>query len=363
MRPVYEVKVEVDVAVKEVAKSLDYVFTGKSTFEGWEKPEVAEGFSIGLIVGPSGSGKSLLLSQFGKENKVSWEKDKAIVSQFNSVKDAIDTLMAVGLNSVPSWCRPYHVLSTGEQFRADLARRLHDNAVVDEFTSVVDRNVAKSASCGLRRYVDHSEVKGLVLASCHSDIIPWLRPDWYFDTSDGTLHDGRSLRRPQIKIRVYPCKRSVWPMFAKHHYLIATLSGSCDTYLATASFSGATETIVGFISCLPQPFMKNAYREHRTVVLPDFQGLGIGPRISDAVAQMYVDRGKRYFSKTAHIRFGGYREVSDKWKATCKNKSARKDIADKLTGLKKDGSKRSELGKDYTGSPNRMTFSHEYIGG
>lgn len=362
MKPVYEVQVLVDEAVKEVAKSLDYVFTGKSTFVGWEKPEIPKEFSLGLIVGPSGSGKSLLLKAFGNEEPIVWRKEKAIVSQFNSTKEALDKLMAVGLNSVPSWCRPYHVLSTGEQFRADLARRIKDGAVVDEYTSTVDRNVAKAASVALRRYVDGHNSKNIVLASCHSDILEWLRPDWYFDTTDGILHDGRLLRRPPIKVRIYPCRRSVWPVFAKHHYLIETLSGSCDSYLATASFGGGKETTVGFVSSLPQPFMKDAYREHRTVVLPDFQGMGIGPTISDAIAQLYVDRGKRYFSKTAHIRFGGYRERSKKWKPTCKNLSSRGDIADKLTGKKKDGSKRSEKGKDYKGSPNRLTFSHEYIG-
>ena len=67
--------------------------------------------------------------------------------------EAIDKLTAVGLNSVPSWVRPYEVLSTGEKFRADLSRRLKDNAVIDEFTSVVDRNVAKSCCVSISKYI------------------------------------------------------------------------------------------------------------------------------------------------------------------------------------------------------------------
>lgn len=131
---------------------FDYVFTGERVFEGWEKPVVPEDFSIGLIVGPSGSGKSLLLRQFGTEKQIEWDADKAIISQFTDSDDAIDKLTAVGLNSIPSWCSSFHILSTGEQFRANLARRLASNTVADEFTSVVDRNVAKSTCNALQKY-------------------------------------------------------------------------------------------------------------------------------------------------------------------------------------------------------------------
>lgn len=201
-RPIFTVQVEADEFTKAASTAFDYQFTGISTFEGWNKPVLPEKFGIGLIVGPSGSGKSLMLKQFGSEVQPEWNSNKAIVSHFSSPNDALDRLMAVGLNSIPSWCRPFHVLSNGEQFRANLARRLENNTVIDEFTSVVDRNVAKAVSHSLRRYVDKKGLTGLVLASCHHDILEWLRPDWYFDTIDGTLHDGRLLRRPPIEIRI-----------------------------------------------------------------------------------------------------------------------------------------------------------------
>ena len=38
-----------------------------------------------------------------------------------------------------------------------------------------------------------------------------------------------------------------------------------------------------------------------------YQGYGIGPRLSDAVAQKFLDQGKRYNSRTAHPRLGAYR--------------------------------------------------------
>ncbi len=371
MRPVYSITVENDQFTDAVAKALDYDFVGESVFEGWEKPILPFDFKIGLILGPSGSGKTLLLNQFGKEKQPKWSSDKAIVSHFSTPADAIDRLMAVGLNSVPSWCRPYHVLSNGEQFRANLARKLESGAIIDEFTSVVDRNVAKAASVAVRRYADKQELKGLVFASCHYDILEWLRPDWYFDTATGILHDGRSLRRPEIKLHIYPCQRSIWSVFASHHYLTAKLNQSCHTYLVTAMFDDRKETIVGFVSSIAQPMLgnasgrtKKAYREHRTVVLPDFQGLGIGPRISDAIAQHYLDQGKRYFSKTAHVRFGGYRDQENSgWIPTCKYRLNRSDIEGKRKRLAKAKLKGESIKwADYDGDSKRICFSHEYIG-
>ena len=396
MRPVYRIEVKPDEFTSAIAKSLDYEFTGVSTFEGWEKPDVPEGSKLGLILGPSGSGKTLLLKSFGKESSPKWDSKKAIASHFSTPAEAVNRLMAVGLNSIPSWCRPFHVLSNGEQFRASLARKLENGAVIDEFTSVVDRNVAKAASVAVRRYVDSQDLKGLVFASCHYDILEWLRPDWYFDTATGILHDGRLLRRPEIKLRIYPCRRSIWSMFANHHYLTAVLNQSCHAYLATAQFGKQEEIIVGFASSIAQPIggrncatcghghvekdckkckctefkfkagsdERKAYREHRTVVLPDFQGLGIGPRISDNVAQFYRDQGKRYFSKTAHVRFGGYRDKENSgWRPTCKYRKERTDIGDKR---KRDKAAeevgRKALFSDYHGDSKRICYSHEFIG-
>jgi GNAT superfamily N-acetyltransferase len=112
---------------------------------------------------------------------------------------------------------------------------------------------------------------------------------------------------------------------------------------------------VGFASAIAYPSgsVKNAWRGHRTVVLPDFQGFGMGVKISDAVAEMFHSNGCRYFSKTAHPRMGQYREASPLWKATSKNKKARNDYNAKRN-TKENGHKMKHAG--------RMCFSHEYIG-
>jgi len=55
-------------------------------------------------------------------------------------------------HSIPTWMRPYACLSNGEQARSRLARQIKDNAVIDDFTSVVNRHVAWAMSNTLHLY-------------------------------------------------------------------------------------------------------------------------------------------------------------------------------------------------------------------
>ena len=343
------VTVEVDDTLRKACEPFDYKFDGTSTFTlpAFTAPKRDGSWSIGLIVGPSGSGKSqLLIEHYGITAEPKWNKKKAIASQVSYQK-----LCAVGLNSVPAWCRPYHVLSNGEQFRARMASMLATNTAFDEFTSVVDRTVAKSCSNALQREIRKEKLTGVVFATCHYDITEWLQPDWVFDTLTGSLTLGRSLRqRPKISLEIDRCETKWWHAFKDHHYLSDNLNKSARCYLAKWN-----KIPVGFVSVLPMPSgtLKNAWRESRTVILPDYQGIGIGVRLSDAVAQLYLEEGKRYFSKTAHPRMGEYRTHSKLWKPTSKNGIKRLDYFNYVGGGLKGDLKHA----------NRVCYSHEYIGG
>jgi ABC-type Mn2+/Zn2+ transport system ATPase subunit len=171
--------------------AFDCRFDGTSKFYQWKMPtKLPKNFKLGVIVGSSGSGKSTLLKKFGVEEQPTWESNKSVISHFDSPAEGINRLSSVGFNSIPSWYKPYHVLSNGEKFRADLARKLKSGAVIDEYTSVVDRTVAKAASVALSRYVKNNPIEGVVLSTCHHDIVDWLEPDWVLNTDTGELLDG-----------------------------------------------------------------------------------------------------------------------------------------------------------------------------
>jgi energy-coupling factor transporter ATP-binding protein EcfA2 len=153
-------------------------------------------WQIGLIVGPSGSGKTSIGQKlFGGGRIVDlfsgWPDDLPIVeaispgSDFNAVTGA---LANVGLGDVPSWLRPFKALSNGQQFRAGLARLISeapDEVIVDEFTSVIDRQIAKIGAMAFGRGWRRNKGKKIVLLACHYDIVEWLQPDWVFDTGTG----------------------------------------------------------------------------------------------------------------------------------------------------------------------------------
>jgi GNAT superfamily N-acetyltransferase len=340
--------VVMDELTQALIQPFDYTSEGSEKFFPYLVPEdLPKDFSLGVIVGASGTGKSTLLKEFGEPIHPQWESGKSIASHFESPLDANEKFSAAGLMSVPTWVKPYSVLSNGERFRADLARSLKSGAVIDEFTSVIDRNVAKAASTSMSKYIKRNEVKGVVLATVHRDILEFLEPDWVIDTDKGEWSTGRWLHRPQLDIEIYPSENSIWSYFAPHHYLSQQLNKASHSYLAV--WEGQ---IVGFVSAMTYPSgtVKNAWREHRLVVHPDYQGFGFGPKISEAVAQHYLDQGKRYFSKTSHPRLGEYRDNSKLWKPTSKNHMIRKDGVNNAHKLRWDM------------NHSRWSYSHEYVG-
>jgi hypothetical protein len=176
----------------DVLRRFDLELDNLPTFVPFLLPALPEKWSVGVIVGASGTGKTSLLAAFNPV-KVTYSPDESVLDVFErlgvGVIDSAERLAAAGLGSVPSWPRSMSVLSNGERFRAELALALTDGAAIDEYTSVVSRSVARSASMAVRKYVDRTGVGNLVFASCHYDIVEPLRPDWIINTDDGVYTD------------------------------------------------------------------------------------------------------------------------------------------------------------------------------
>ena len=263
-------------------------------------------WNIGVIYGSSGSGKTTILKRMGELSKSNFDCEKPLISNFNWLepKDAALLLTSMGLSSVPTWLRPFHLLSNGEQYRAELAYKVgkaKDNEVilVDEYTSVVDRDVAKAMSFALQKYIRKTN-KRIILASCHYDIMEWLMPDWTCSPQKGgVLERGEWLRqgRPKIELQVSRVESDTWNFFKKHHYLTEKVNKSCKFFLFEWN-----DKPVGICAVINQPRKgcSNGFAMSRTVVLPDFQGVGIGSKISDFCASMFLAIGGRVYSKTIH---------------------------------------------------------------
>lgn len=252
-------------------------------------------WKIGVVVGPSGSGKTSIGKRlFGTTDAFwapAWPEDAPIVDailpggDFDNVTGA---LAAVGLGSVPSWLRPYGVLSMGERFRADMARLVCEapaQAVVDEFTSVVDRQIARFGALAFAKAWRRTVGK-VVLLTPHYDVIDWLEPDWVFDTATGTFRRGRGLwRRPKFELEIVRTDWRYWPEFEPHHYLkLPKMIGAC-CYVGTVE----GERVVHMGMSTSAKGRGVEARGCRLVVKPEWQGAGVGMRFLNAVCQMQAE--------------------------------------------------------------------------
>lgn len=164
--------------------------------------DLPDKWNIGLIVGSSGTGKTTIAKEIFSDCLITNFEytHKSVIDDMPknvSVEDIEKMFYFVGFGSVPSWLKPYNVLSNGEKMRVDLARALleKDKVCFDEFTSVVDRNVAQTACIAINKAIKRTN-KQFIAISCHYDIIDWLQPDWIFDTNKmqmvfTTVHDQK----------------------------------------------------------------------------------------------------------------------------------------------------------------------------
>lgn len=318
--------------------------------------ELPETWHIGLIVGPSGSGKSTVARElFGASivERWDWPDKQSVLDGFPvgmGIKDITALLSSVGFSSPPSWLRPYHVLSNGEKFRVDIARTLAEQpelAVIDEFTSVVDRTVAQIGSAAVQKAV-RRRGQQLIAVSCHYDIIDWLEPDWVYEPHTNEFRVGRSLwRRPTIELEVQRVHHSAWQLFRQHHYLDTNLNTSAICFVAFwQSVPVAFSAWLHFM----HPKHRKTKREHRTVTLPDYQGVGIGNALSDYLSGMWRALDYRVISTTSNPAMVRSRNASQHWSMQRKASRTSAGSDNPLRGL--SGSRAS----------GRLSSGFEYIG-
>ncbi len=254
-------------------------------------------YNVGLIVGASGSGKTTFAEKFIGISKNVLDLEIPIVEQFHekyTYEECADFLLSVGLSSVPCWIRPAKTLSNGQKFRAEVALQIANTdgiICVDEWTSVVDRTVAKIMSHAIQKFARKQNRK-IVLLSCHYDIIEWLLPDWVIDCNTQSYEERRLLRQSrteQLEFVIAETTSETWKYFSKYHYLSDRLPGG-KNYIFGVYYN---DVQIGF-QCFSNyvPIKKGAvpiYHSNRTVIHPDYVGIGLGMKVIDATSKYMKD--------------------------------------------------------------------------
>lgn len=308
-----ETKLSNSTRVKQLSAMFDVPPAEKCKLQ-WhgELPIENTGWNVGLIVGPSGCGKSTIARNLFADHfdvPLAWP-GKSVIDDFaagHSMQEISNVCQAVGFNTIPAWMRPYAVLSNGERFRVDLARRLlelESPIVVDEFTSVVDRQVAQIGAHAVQKFVRRNKLQ-FVAVSCHYDIIDWLQPDWVFEPATmAYTARGALQRRPAIDVSISRVPYAAWKMFAPFHYLTAELSRGARCYGLWVG-----DRLAAFAGILPKPVSSGQRRGEaiagvsRVVTLPDWQGLGLAFVLLEKLGAAYGALGKRFRNYPAHPGF------------------------------------------------------------
>lgn len=350
--PRVDVVVETSVSRSARARQLEGMFdvpSQEKQRQEWhaDLPIDEDDWNIGLIVGPSGCGKTTVARElFGDsvDMPLEWGAP-SVIDDFAhglSVQEISEVCSAVGFNTIPAWLRPYEVLSNGEKFRVSIARRLleqQDPIVVDEFTSVVDRQVARIGCHAIQKKVRRDN-KRFVGVACHYDIVDWLQPDWVYEPASNQFY-RRSLRpRPALEIEICRVDYSAWKIFAPYHYMTADLHKAAQCFCL---FVEGEPACIAAILYRPHPKRRNIYGVSRLVVLPDYQGLGLAFVLMDYLGEQFRALGRELRAYPAHPALIRAFDRSSKWR-----------IEKKPAMSHKTKGKRTGGGLSFGGRPNAV---------
>jgi GNAT superfamily N-acetyltransferase len=245
--------------------------------------------------------------------------------------------------------------------------------IVDEFAAGLDERAALALGSGITQYLARGEGAALeeeaalelLLVACRSDFLRRgaLEPGWIAETGGAAVRVGAPRGRfaaaavpspplaalsltsftvdaPKLVLELRPCAARRWESFKGHHYKSEALSPRARAFVvvllrrgaAHGAARGAAEELVGFAAAIPHIGMQRGrggaaggagaerggsatWRAHRTVVLPHWQGLGIGGVISEAMGELHRRAGLDFVAQTVHPRLGAQRDGSPLWEA------------------------------------------------
>lgn len=347
---------------KRAADSLDIDVKKKSIHELKVNADLQSNFNVGLIIGASGSGKTTLAKNiFGEDCfQAILDPEKPIIDQFPENYDyetCASILSGVGLTQVVCWIRPVKTLSNGQRSRAEAALLMcrEGLTVIDEWTSVVDRTVAKVMSHCIQKHARKQE-RMVVLLSCHYDVVDWLNPDWIIDCNKQNYENRRLLwrdfrRAESINFDIRKVGRETWPYFSKYHYLTEKLPGGHIELFGL--FHDKNQ--IGFqcfANYLPhiQKSKLEVMHSNRTVIHPDYCGIGLGIILINETSKIMKEGRFRVMAKFSSTPI--YRSMirQKEWKLL---------KVERQIGKTQSGGK---MGRKSGFRENIKTYSFEYLG-
>lgn len=363
-------------AVK-AANSLDIDSEKKSVHTFEVKADLTTPFNIGLIVGASGSGKTTLAKHIYGDDcfKEILDMTQPVIDQFPETMtydECAAMLCGVGLTAVPCWIRPAYTLSNGQRARAECALQMArddlEMIVIDEWTSVVDRTVAKVMSHCIQKHARKTGKK-IVLMSCHYDVVEWLNPDWVIDANQQTYENRRLLwrdfkRSEQIEFDIYETTRGTWPYFSKYHYLSERLAGGKCYYFGL--WSGANQ--IGFLAFSNYvPHRKGTKMQlhfNRLVIHPDYCGFGLGIHFLNKCAKIVADKGYEVMGKFSSAPVYNALKRDKQWRLNDVKRQYKVIVGGTMQRGKSDGMTRNRAINNGNNAGFRMdvkTWSFKYI--
>jgi GNAT superfamily N-acetyltransferase len=144
----------------------------------------------------------------------------------------------------------------------------------------------------------------------------------------------------------------MWEIFRKYHYLNTDLNPACRQFVGVINGE-----IVCHTGVIPTPMQKNSRRLHRSVVLPDYQGIGIGMNFKNAVCDYIRHSGYDgiIWSVTTTPAQYHAQVKSPKWKLVRYGRASR-HVSSKL--LRTD--MRQRIARNSSAS--RITYAFVYVG-
>lgn len=229
--------------------------------------------------------------------------------------------------------------------------------VIDEAFMALGGNMRLKALTQISSFAIQKAIrrnnKQFIAVTCHYDVQDWLMPDWVFNTDTMTFQtidaETQKKNRPPINIEIREVrnnKAEIWRIFSKYHYLSYSFNTAARAFVCYANGN-----LAGFTSALPfpHPKKKNTMKLHRTVVFPDYQGVGIAGALQNEVAEYLSKNGKTVISTMSHPAMIVAHIRDKKWVMTRHSRSSSGKIQNKYV-------------KGST-SCARITCSFEYIGG